>query len=544
MTPATTLPEVVATGRPASPGFALGPVHWLAAPATSDRLPGRPAQERAALDRAILEAIAEIDALAAKSKGAGADVLEFQSAVLADGALRAPALERISGGQSALAAWSQALTEHMADYQSSDDEHFRARATDLADLRDRVLRRLCGQSAPPTLPPGAIIAADDLTPSQFLEADWSQGGAIVLAAGSASSHVAMLARSLGVPMVVDLGRQPFERHSAALVVGARGRVVLSPGERERAAFLRDQTAAGRQRADEQAALSRPAATRDGVVLTILINIAGPQDLKTIDAASCDGIGLFRTELMFRDGEPLPDEEQHYRAYAACLAWAGGKPVTIRTLDIGGDKPIRGLTQAGESNPFLGTRGIRLMLARPDVFRVQLRALARAAVHGDLKVMLPMVTLPAELTAAGGLFDQAVRDLTRENIACRRPPLGIMIEVPAAAIMAARFTEAAFFSIGSNDLTQYVMAASRDTPAVASFNEGAPEAVLHLMASTVASARALGIDVSLCGDLAGNSTALRALLKTGLRSFSVSAAALGHVKHALAGLTLGGPDGQS
>ena len=538
------LAELVATGRAASPGLAAAPVVWLAASEVSDRAPGTPSHERDALDAAIAEAIVEIDALAAKSKGAGADVLEFQSAMLADETLRAPAVASIAGGQPADAAWTEALTDQMADYQSSDDDHFRARAIDLADLRDRVLRRLCGQSAPPALPAGVIIAADDLTPSQFLEADWSQGGAIMLAEGSASSHVAMLARSLGVPMVVDLGPQPFESHLTAIVDGSRGRIVLSPGESEQAAFLRDQTAAGGERMREQAALSRPAATRDGVAISVMINIAGPQDLKTIDPDNCNGIGLLRTELMFRDGETLLDEDRHYRAYCECLSWANGKPVTIRTLDVGGDKPIRGLTVMGESNPFLGSRGIRLMLARPDVFSVQLRALARAAVHGDLKVMLPMVTLPSELTAAIALFDQVVSELGRKNIACRRPPLGIMIEVPAAAIMAGRFADAAFFSIGSNDLTQYVMAASRDTPAVASFNEGAPEAVLQLISGAVASARSLGIEVSLCGDLAGNSSAMLALLKTGLRSFSVSPAALGHVKHALAGLTLGRPDGQA
>jgi phosphoenolpyruvate-protein phosphotransferase (PTS system enzyme I) len=536
--------ELVVTGRPASPGLAMGPVGRLAVPTFVHRIAGSPPRERVALEAAIAQAIAELDALAAKSKGAGADVLEFQAAMLGDDTLRAPAVASIATGQSADTAWVVALNEHIADYLSSNDNAFRARAADLADLRDRVLRRLCGTGAPPPLPPGSVIAADDLTPSQFLETDWSQGGAIMLAEGSASSHVAMLARSLGVPMVVDLGQQSLEGHVTAIVDGVRGRAVLSPGTAERAVFLRDQSTASNQRTREQAALSRPAATRDGVAVYVLINIAEPQDLKTIDPASCDGIGLFRTELMFRDGEPLPDEEQQYRAYRDCLEWARGKPVTIRTLDIGGDKPIRGLTLSGESNPFLGTRGIRLMLARPDVFSVQLRALARAAVHGDLKVMLPMVTLPWELAAARALFEHALLDLARAGVACRLPPLGIMVEVPAAAIMASRFTQAAFFSIGSNDLTQYVMAASRDTPAMASYNDGASEAMLHLMSATVASARTLGIEVSLCGDLASNSAALLALLNTGLRSFSVSPAALGHVKHALAGLSLGGPDGQN
>jgi phosphoenolpyruvate-protein phosphotransferase (PTS system enzyme I) len=322
-----------------------------------------------------------------------------------------------------------------------------------------------------------------------------------------------------------------------VVDGLRGRVVLSPGLAQRAAFYRDHAMASHQRTREDAARSGPVTTRDGAAIAVMITIAGPQDLHVIDPASCDGIGLFRTELMLRDGEPLPDEDQQYQAYRDCLEWADGKPVTIRTFDVGGDKPIRGLTITGESNPFLGSRGIRLMLARPDVFAVQLRALARAAVHGDLRVMLPMVTHPAEVDASNVLLDQAIADLKAAGVACGRPPLGIMVEVPAAAILAGRFGTAAFFSVGSNDLTQYVMAASRDTPAVAQFNEGAPEAVLLLISGTVAAARTRGIPVSLCGDLASDDAALAAVLATGLRSLSVAPAALGRVKHALANLTL-------
>lgn len=541
-TPAHT--ERVLSGQPASPGHALGPVVRLAAQEVLARTAGTQAEERKALEDAVAKAIGEIDALVASASGPAADMLEFQSAMLADESLRDPALVAIAEGRPADAAWSAALGDQITEYQSASDEYFRARAADLGDLRDRVLRRLAGQSVAQTILPGSIVAADELTPSQFLEADWSQGGAIMLAAGSASSHVAMLARARGVPMVVGFADLPLEGHTTALIDGALGRVVLSPGAAELSRFALDQAAANDRRDVEQLALISAARTRDGALISVLVNISGPDDLKSIDPATCDGIGLFRTELMFRDGGPLPDENQQYNAYRRCLEWAGGKPVTIRTLDIGGDKPVRGLTPAGESNPFLGSRGIRLMLARSDVFSVQLRALARAASHGALKVMLPMVTLPSELAAASRLLDQAVADLTREGTPCRRPPLGIMIEVPAAAIMAARFYEAAFFSIGSNDLTQYVMAASRDTPAVASLNEGAPEAVLHLMAGTVAAAKTLGIDVSLCGDLAGDSRVLVPLLATGLRSFSVAPVALGRVKHALSGLILGGGDGQT
>ena len=530
-------------GRPAAPGLALGPLAVLAAIEGGDRSAGSPQEEMAALEAAITNAIAEIDELAARTNGAGAEILEFQSAMLADDTLSEPALAAIAAGRPAQEAWTAALTDQIRDYQLADDETFRARGADLVDLRDRVLRRLLPAASAVAIPQGAVIVANDLTPSQFLEADWSQGGGIVLVEGSPSSHVAMLARSRGVPMVVDMGAVTVAGHAKALIDGNTGRVVLSPGAGEQASFARAMTAANLVARQESTTLSRPVVTRDGVAVAVLINISGPQDLTSIEPASCDGVGLFRTELMFRNGESLPDEDMQYQAYCKCLEWAGEKPVTIRTLDIGGDKPVRGLTPVGESNPFLGSRGIRLTLARPDIFCVQLRALARAATRGNLKVMLPMVAQPSELAEASRLLDGVIVDLMREGKPCRRPPLGIMIEVPAAALTAARFAGAAFFSIGSNDLTQYVMAASRDTPAVASLNEGAPEAVLQLMAATVTGGRKLGIDVSLCGDIASDIRLLPQLLGIGLRSFSVAPAALGRVKTALAGLTCGGADGQ-
>ena len=530
-------------GRPASPGTALGPIFVLAERLQGDRKSGDPIEERTALEAAIAGSIAEIDSLAANVTGVGADLLEFQSAMLSDETLRAPALVAITHGEPADRAWASALSEQIAEYQAANDEYFRARASDLGDLRDRVLRRLRGNAAREAMPTGVIVCAKDLTPSQFLETDWAGGGAIMLTDSSPSSHVAMLARGRGIPMVVGLGELPLAGHSIVLVDGTRGRIVLSPGADERSVFASDQLSIESQRRVENNALARPAVTLDGASISVMVNISGPDDLSAIDPGSCDGIGLFRTELMFRDNEPLPDEDAQYRAYRRCLDWAGSKPVTIRTLDIGGDKPIRGLTPVGESNPFLGSRGIRLMLARPDVFRVQLRALARAAPHGNLKLMLPMVALPSELAAARVLLDDVIAGLAGEGTPCHRPPLGIMIEVPAAAIMAARFTDAAFFSIGSNDLTQYVMAASRDTPAVASLNEGVPEAAMQLMANTVAGARQLGIEVSLCGDIASDAKLLPPLLATGLRSFSVAPAAIGRIKSAISKLSIGEGNGQ-
>jgi phosphotransferase system enzyme I (PtsI) len=243
----------------------------------------------------------------------------------------------------------------------------------------------------------------------------------------------------------------------------------------------------------------------------------------------------RSEFLFRDGAPLPDEETQYRAYRRFLEWADGKPVTIRTLDIGGDKPIRGLTPEGETNPFLGLRGVRLTLAHEQVFRTQLRALARAAVHGNLKVMIPMVTVPAELARSAALFAACVAEFDAAGMPCRLPPLGIMVEVPAVAVAPELFADAHFFSIGSNDLTQYVTASSRDDARVAALNDPGHPAVLRLIEQVAGYGQRSGVPVSLCGDMASDPRHLEALLAAGLTSLSVAPARLARVKAAIAEL---------
>jgi phosphotransferase system enzyme I (PtsI) len=265
---------------------------------------------------------------------------------------------------------------------------------------------------------------------------------------------------------------------------------------------------------------------------ILLNIAAPEDLATIDPAMCDGIGLVRTEFLFEAAQGLPNEDTQYAVYRRIVEWADGRPVTIRTLDAGGDKPIPGLTVEGESNPFLGLRGIRLSLARPEVFRVQLRALLRAAVHGPLKVMLPMIAIPAEFDRAAGMLDTEFVALKAKEIACARPPLGIMVEVPAAALRAEDF-QASFYSIGSNDLTQYTMAAARDLSSVADLNDTGDPAVLSLIARIVEVGRRRGVEVSLCGDAAADTRLTTALLATGLTTFSVAPVAVARLKAAIA-----------
>ncbi|TIW17900.1 MAG: phosphoenolpyruvate--protein phosphotransferase, partial [Mesorhizobium sp.] len=281
-------------------------------------------------------------------------------------------------------------------------------------------------------------------------------------------------------------------------------------------------------------LAQPAATKAGTPVRVQVNIAYPSDVDGIDIGTCDGVGLMRTEFLF--GKSLPDEETQYHAYRKVLEWAGEKPVTIRTVDAGGDKPIPGFT-VEETNPFLGLRGIRLSLKRRDIFRVQIRALLRAAVHGNLKVMFPMIATSEEYAQAAALFAEERAALAARGVAHKLPPLGIMVEVPSVAIAPEAFTDVAFFSIGSNDLTQYVMAAARDNAAVAPLNSVRHPAVLRLIAAVAAFGQERGIPVSLCGDAGGDPAAIPALLEAGLRDLSVAPAQLAMAKAAIADVSV-------
>lgn len=504
-------------GIPAAPGVAIGPLCRLGARARGVRAAGDPGAEAAALDAAIEGAIAELTALAARAGGDAADMIEFQVAMLEDDALCAPAHDAIARGAPADRAWGEALAVQIADYAAADDATFRARAADLRDLADRVLRRLQGGAEATGVPPGAIVFAEDITPSRFLSIDW-RGGGIALGAGSPASHVAMLARARGVPMVVGLGEGPPDGGEVALDGGA-GLLLLAPDAQDRARL------AALAAAPPAIAPHGPAVTAAGKRIAVLLNVAHPDELGPLDPAMCDGIGLVRTELFFADGPP--DEAAQYALYRRIVEWASGRPVVIRTLDAGADKPVAGLTRGGESNPFLGLRGVRLSLAHPDVFSVQLRALVRAGAHGPLKIMLPMVTVPGELAAARALLDSAA-------VAVRlpAPPLGMMVEVPAAALALKTF-DAAFFSIGSNDLVQYLTASARDIAAVAALADLRHPAVLRLIAEIAAHGRAAGREVSVCGDAAGDPALVPLLLDAGIEALSMAPNAVAAVKRAIA-----------
>jgi phosphotransferase system enzyme I (PtsI) len=507
----------------------LGPLVRLA-PAKHDvRQYRSAAEERRALADALAASQGDLSTLARKAGDADAEaILSFQIALLEDDNLAAPAFALIAGGEVAHRAWSAAMAPEIASYDGAEDAYFRARASDLRDLRDRVLRHLAGVTDQ-TVPPGVIVAADDMPPSMFLATDWRDGG-LVLRRGSPSSHVAILARSRGVPMIVGVDVDRLENGADALLDGEAGFLIIDPDTDMRANYSQRRAEQSEVR---QAAVSSsgPVLTASGELVRVMINVTGLAELRDIDPAHVDGIGLMRTEFLFQGREKLPTEEEQYQVYKRMAEWAAGKPVTIRTLDAGGDKPITGLTQPEEINPFLGVRGVRLSLRHLELFRAQLRALARAAVAGNLKVMIPMVTAPEELDRCRALLEQVLADLRREGQEAQMPELGMMVEVPAAALTIEDFN-ADFFSIGSNDLIQYVAAASRDEPQLADLARPS-RAVFGLIGHVVDYANRCGRETSLCGDLAGDPDQVAALLDQGLRSFSVSPGALGPVKAAIA-----------
>jgi phosphotransferase system enzyme I (PtsI) len=527
-------------GRTASIGFAHGQFVRVNAGASNKRVAGSPVEEAEAFRNAVHAASRQIVELAGAAGGEAAQILEFQVALLEDEEFLDPVFTLIDDGIAADAAFSRIVDEQIADYNSAPDEYLQARSSDLADLRDRVLRILGGgESRSLIVPQGAVVCADDLPPSRFLEIDWSGGGGLALLRGSPTSHVAMLARARGIPMVVQLGS--VSNASMALLDGEGATLELDPSAEQVGLFERRSEVHRKNRALARAILRRPTASWRGERIRLLINIQRVEDLDHADAQYADGIGLMRSEFLLDGHGGLPDERTQYEAYDAVLRWAGQRPVTIRTFDAGGDKPVPGFTPEREANPFLGLRGLRLCLSRPEIFNIQLRALARAAVRGNLKVMLPMVTAPAELETARKLFAETVQRLQAEGVAAKLPELGIMVEVPAAAMAIADF-KAAFFSIGSNDLAQYVLACDRSNGALASLMDPLHPAVMELIARTAEHGRRAGTPVSLCGDMASDPSCIPALLGCGLRELSVNASALAQIKQTIERLSGGGPGG--
>ncbi len=461
-----------------------------------------------------------------------ADVLEFQLALVQDKTLIDPALAAIRDGSSAPSAWVQTIDDQLRHYKESDNAYFQGRSSDLADLKQQVLNHLHDETESlPTLSEDTVIVADDLAPSDFAMLDRRYCKGIALKKGSINSHVALVARSRRIPMLVGLQSIAIKADSTTILDAIEGRLIGEPSQEVLAEFRRRMAIEERQIKAQQKYLSAVPTLPSGERIYVDINVGSLDDLKQVSAEHCDGIGLVRTEFLFTGAAEMPDEETQFQAYKKLVEWAGDKPVTVRTLDAGGDKPIAGLSEKNESNPFLGVRGIRLSMLNLDIFRNQLRALVRASTFGNLRIMLPMVTIPGELENARRLLAEILEQLRGSDPKLERPPLGIMVEVPAVALCIDDF-DADFFSIGSNDLIQYITACDRGEPKIAHLYRGANRAVFELIRKTIDCGRSAGKPVSLCGDMAAQPDYIDALVDLGLRHFSVSPADLARVKATL------------
>lgn len=530
--------EVLA-GLAAAPGIALGPARRFHVPPVEvpeDVAAGTPEQERTRLDAAIertRESIAAQRASVDERAGAyQAAIFEAHALFLSDEELLGPAREAVATGRPAALAWRDSIDRMAAAWEELDDPYLRARVADLRSVGRQVLAAIVGVELPrPTLEAPGVLVAEDLEPADTAGLDPATALGIATAAGGPTSHAAVLARSLGIPAVVGLGPRlgAIDEGTPLGLDGTRGTVVVDPDEATRGELLAERTRLEDARREAAMRASTPAETVDGVRVEVAANIGGPKEVAAAVAAGAEGVGLFRTEFLFMGRDEMPDEDEQEAAYRAAAEALDGRPMVVRTMDAGADKPLPYLAQPHEANPFLGVRGLRLGLARPDLLGVQLRALCRVGEDHRVRVMFPMVATLEELRSARRALEEA-----RAAVGVRRAPeVGIMIEVPAAAMIAGHLAaEVGFFSVGTNDLTQYTLAADRGNDRVASLADPLHPAVLRLIGLAAEAAAANGAWTGVCGELAGDPSATAVLLGLGVRELSMSAPAIGLVKEAV------------
>ncbi len=533
------------SGLAAAPGIAVGPA-LLYRPAGLDEAPIRslnPEQEPARLEQALARAdtgIATVEmALRAVGKDEEAEIFAAHRLLLADPSFQDQAFAlirtRLFSAEEAirLAAETQAQ-----ELESLGDEYLSARAIDLRDVALQVRRVLTGaRSLGQLLDAPAIVVAHDLGPSDLMSVPRELLLGLALAAGGLTAHAAILARGLGLPAVVGLGERLLTQVHDGMTLaldGAAGSLALDPDPEElTAAALQARTLAD-QEALLRTQVGLPAVTSDGHAVTLVANASTAAEARAAREWGAAGVGLLRTELLFLDRPDLPSEEEQLALYRAVAAELPATPITIRTLDVGGDKHLPAFPLPSEENPFLGWRGIRIGLSRPDLLLPQFRALLRAGAEAPIRIMLPMITTLAELRQARSLLEQARSELADAGLPhAANPQLGVMIEVPAAALCAdALAREADFFSIGTNDLTQYTLACDRGNRLVAELYQPLAPAVLQLIAMTCAAAHRHGRHVAVCGELAGDPQATALLIGLGVDELSCTPTALPRVRAAV------------
>ncbi len=534
----------VVSGIAASPGYAVAPVHFIArvTPEVVRRVigPGEIETEIERLDAAIGKAREQIQVLIGKlAKDLGPEesaIMESHLLILEDELTVGRAREIIRDESlNCEAALKEAVGEIIHQFHTLEDSYFRERIQDLRDVEERVLRILTGMEdvtvTGPTTP--SVVAAEDLTPSDTVTIGSSNVLAFVLGEGSRTSHVAILARSLGVPAVLGLGSDvsPAIDGEQLAVDGERGEVILQPDAETVARFLQLAQRESRVVAKLSHLKDLPAVTPDGRTVKMMVNIELPVEVDKALDCGAEGIGLLRTEYIYFQHKTIPDEQEQLAVYGDIINRMAGRPVLFRTLDVGGDKVQRYLGARKESNPFLGWRGIRFLLANRPLFKSQLRAVFRAAALGPARLMFPMITGVAELRAAQEICRECCDELSREGLA-HDPDLeiGIMIETPAAVMVADQLArECDFFSVGTNDLIQYTLAMDRLNSRVSYLYQPLHPGVLRLMQITVQAAHAAGIWAGICGEMSSETRYAEVLLGLGFDELSMHAAQLPKVK---------------
>jgi phosphoenolpyruvate-protein phosphotransferase/dihydroxyacetone kinase phosphotransfer subunit len=531
----------VLRGVPAAAGVAIGPAHHLrgAFGPPADRPADNPDREAGRLSEAIAAARAAIerdrDTVAARAGRAEADIFDAHLVLLDDEALLEPAQRAIAAGATAERAFYDAAQKVAARYRGLEEPLLQERAADVLDVGRRVVDGLTGAAGSTSSPDGIVIAGE-LTPADAAALDPARVTGIATAHGTATAHAAILARALGLPAVVGLGEGvlAIADGTTVLLDGEAGTVLLDPPDevQRSAAERRRRAEARRARAIEHAL--QTGATRDGTRIEVFANLGSAAEAARAVELGAEGVGLLRTEFLFLDRAELPGEEEQAQTLREITTALDGRPLVVRTLDAGADKPLPALPMPPEANPFLGVRGIRLTLARRDVLATQLRAILRVAAVHPVKVMLPMVATLNEIEDARAILNQA-----RADTGIDAPlELGIMVEIPAAALTSAHLAEHVdFFSLGTNDLTQYTMAAERGDERLAPLLAGPQPAVLRLVQETVAGAREHGRWVGVCGELAGDPPVAVLLAGLGVTELSMAPALVPEVKEALRGVDL-------
>lgn len=532
-------------GVSASPGIAVGELFQLR---REHVVVQREFQGLEAEQTALNAAMAAVETEIQQMKQNAAQTLSEEEAaifdahleILHDMELKTAVHEQLQAKQPASMAWQHGVDTIANVLSQLDDETLAARATDVRDVGRQVQAHLSGQNGTTFPKRPFILTTDDLTPSETVSLDRDLVLGFATSAGGPTAHSAILARALKLPAVVGLGEALLKLDDGEQVIldGQTGVVKLKPTEEAIAAANAEAARLQEQQAAQEAKAGEAAVTQDGHQIEVVSNIGSAAEAAQAYALGAEGVGLLRTEFLFLGQEEPPSEESQTAVYTEIVKAMPNLPVIIRTLDIGGDKPVPYITVPEEANPFLGERGIRLCLNRPELFKTQLRAIVRASAHGKILIMFPMVSDVSEIKQARQLVESVVAELNAKPIS-----IGMMIEVPAAALMADQFAPYLdFFSIGTNDLTQYTMAIDRQHPSLAKLSDGLHPAVLRLIGKTVQAAEAAGIWVGVCGELAADPQAVPILVGLGVKELSVNMNAIAAVKAAVRELTK--PDAQA